>query len=63
MAENKPTQISFVGDEEIKKWLEDEAKRRCGISISSLLRQIIDFYRQNNHNGNGQSPVNGEAVA
>lgn len=62
MEELKVT-VSFECEEEIRRWLKDEAKREHGISVSSLIRKIIDFYRQNNHNGNGQSPVNGEATA
>jgi hypothetical protein len=61
MEELKVT-VSFECEDETRNWLKDEARKEHGISVSSLIRRIIDFYRQNHHNGNGQSPVNGEAA-
>lgn len=60
MEELKVT-VSFECEEEVRTWLRNEARKEHRISVSSLLRKIIDFYRQNNHNGNG--PQNGEAAA
>lgn len=41
----KPVTIPFVGDEEIRDWLDDECGRQHGRSRSSLMREIVEFYR------------------
>jgi len=60
--EEKKVTISFECEEDVKIWLKDEAKKEHGISVSSLIRRIIDFYRQNSHSCNGQAPINGESA-
>jgi hypothetical protein len=42
----KPVTIPFVGDEEIRDWLDEEAMRQHGRSRSSLMREIVEFYRK-----------------
>lgn len=42
-----PVTISFVGDQELKEWLDKEsATTGGGRSRSSLMREIIEFYQK-----------------
>lgn len=45
----KSVTIPFVADEETKEWLDQECERQYGRSRSSLLREIIEFYREYRH--------------
>lgn len=48
MQEEKDTTVtvSFVADEEIRDWLDQERARQHGRSRSSLMREIIEFYQK-----------------